>query len=135
MSALDVVAAVIADGDRVLACRRLPERSAGGKWEFPGGKIEPGESAEAALAREIREELSVEVVVGRMLRADQTQVGGRGIRLLCFAATLAGGRPVASTDHDRLEWVRPTELAALDWADPDLPMVRELTAGLIDPSK
>lgn len=126
MTALDVVAAVIDDGGRVLACRRAPGRSAEGRWEFPGGKIEPGEQPEAALARELREELDVDVAVGRMLRTDVTEVDGRGIRLTCFAATLAGPRPVASTDHDRLAWVRPTELGALHWADPDLPMVREL---------
>lgn len=118
---------MIRDGDRVLACRRRPEKAAGGKWEFPGGKIEPGEDAATALAREIREELGVEVTVGDELTRDDTVVSGRSIRLICLFATLRGPRPEHSTDHDRLEWVRAAELPALDWAEPDLPAVRLLS--------
>jgi 8-oxo-dGTP diphosphatase len=129
MKALDVVAAVIVDGDRVLVCRRGPGTADAGKWEFPGGKVERGESAAQALRREIREELGVDVHVGEVLRSDVTDVAGRGIRLTCLRATLTGPRPDASTDHDQLAWVRPAELSALDWAAPDLPMVAELTGG------
>jgi 8-oxo-dGTP diphosphatase len=128
MRALDVVAAVIVDGDRVLVCRRGPGTDAG-KWEFPGGKVESGETAAQALRREIREELGVDVRVGEVLRSDVTEVAGRGIRLTCLRATLTGPRPDASTGHDRLAWVRPAELPALDWAAPDLPMVAQLAAG------
>ncbi|MBN9155521.1 MAG: (deoxy)nucleoside triphosphate pyrophosphohydrolase [Microbacterium sp.] len=125
---LDVVAAVVSDGGRILACRRSPGRPAAGRWEFPGGKVEPGEAPEAALVREIREELGVDiVVVGRVSTADTT-VDGRIIRLTCFRAVLSGPRPTASTDHDRLIWCRPAELPALDWAEPDLPAVRLLAA-------
>ncbi|QAY61778.1 (deoxy)nucleoside triphosphate pyrophosphohydrolase [Microbacterium protaetiae] len=126
MEPLEVVAAVIVDGDRVLACRRREGKVDAGKWEFPGGKIEPGESAAVALAREIREELGVQVRVGEVLRSDVTDAAGRSIRLTCMSAVLAEGRPVSSTDHDRLEWVRPAELPMLDWAEPDLPMVGEI---------
>ena len=126
MDPLDVVAAVIVDGDRVLACRRREGKADAGKWEFPGGKVEPGESRSGALAREIREELGVDVDVGEMLRSDVTDAAGRGIRLTCFSVRLAEARPTASTDHDRLEWVRPAELRMLDWAEPDLPMVRQI---------
>ena len=125
---LDVVAAVVSDGGRILACRRSPGRSAAGRWEFPGGKVEPGEAPEAALVREIREELGVDiVVVGRLSTAD-TAVDGRIIRLTCFRAVLVGPRPTSSTDHDLLLWCRPSELPALDWAEPDLPAVRLLAA-------
>ena len=126
MGPLDVVAAVIVDGDRVLACRRRQGKADAGKWEFPGGKVESGEERDAALAREIREELGVRVRVGEVLRSDVTDAAGRSIRLTCFSAALAEGRPTSSTDHDRLEWVRPSELAMLDWAAPDLPMVGEI---------
>ncbi len=126
MKPLDVVAAVIVHGGRVLACRRGEGKVDAGKWEFPGGKVERGESPAQALAREIREELGVDVRVGELLRSDVTDAAARSIRLTCLAATLAGPRPTASTDHDRMEWVRPTELAMLDWAMPDLPMVREI---------
>lgn len=126
MDPLDVVAAVIVDGDRVLACRRREGKAEAGKWEFPGGKVESGEAPRDALVREIREELGVDVEIGEKLRSDVTDAAGRSIRLTCFSVHLAEGRPTASTDHDRLEWVRPTELAMLDWAEPDLPMVRQI---------
>lgn len=70
---LQVVAAVIAREGAVLACRRNPERSFGGKWEFPGGKLEPGESPSDALAREIHEELGVRVEVGEELTTNVTE--------------------------------------------------------------
>lgn len=126
---LQVVAAVITDGGHVLACRRRPEKDAGGRWEFPGGKVEPGETAAEALRREIREELAVDIEVIGELTTDDTPVRDRIIRLTCLRARLTGARPVASTDHDRLRWVAASALAALDWAEPDLPAVRLLTAG------
>jgi 8-oxo-dGTP diphosphatase len=124
---LRVVAAILTDGDRVLACRRRPEKSAAGKWEFPGGKVEPGEDDASALQREIREELGVDVSVDGVLTVDDTQVGARVIRLVCLRASLRGPAPMSSTDHDRLEWMPRAQLSDLDWAEPDLPAVRLLT--------
>lgn len=125
---LHVVAAIIADGPHVLACRRRAHKDAGGRWEFPGGKLEPGETPAVALRREIREELSAEIDVVGELTTDDTRVGSRVIRLTCLRARLTGARPVRSTDHDRLVWLPPADLGALDWAEPDLPAVRLLTA-------
>ena len=125
---LNVVAAVVFDGDLVLACRRRPGRAAGGRWEFPGGKVEPGESTAAALHREIREELAVDIEVLDELTTDDTRVDGRVIRLTCLRAALTGPRPSASTDHDRLVWMPVIDLPSLDWATPDLPAVRLLVA-------
>ncbi len=122
-----VVAAVITAPDgRVLACRRAPGRAAAGCWEFPGGKVETGESPAAALVREIAEELHVDIAVGDILTTDDTAVGERVIRLACYRAELRGPAPTASTDHDALRWVAPAELPALGWAAPDLPAVRLL---------
>ena len=123
---LEVVAAVIEHGGRYLACRRRPELSAGGRWEFPGGKVEAAETPEAALVREIREELGIDIRVGEHLTTAETVVGGRVIRLICLSATLVGEPPTSSTDHDRLEWLTAAELPALDWAEPDLPAVHLL---------
>ncbi|PPH37424.1 DNA mismatch repair protein MutT [Rathayibacter sp. AY1E4] len=125
---LDVVAAVISDRGRILACRRRADKAAGGLWEFPGGKREPGETAEVALAREIREELSVEIEVGPKLTSDETEVGALTIRLHCFRAVVRGPRPTESTDHDQLLWLLPSELPGLEWAHPDLPAVRLLSS-------
>lgn len=125
-NSMKVVAAIIRDGERILACRRTADRSAGGKWEFPGGKIEAGESPEQALVREISEELSVRITVGALVDRSTTDVGDLAIDLACYEAALMDRRPTQSTDHDRLEWVRPNDLRALDWAEPDLPAVRAL---------
>lgn len=125
---LRVVAAVLFDGDEVLACRRNPDKVAGGFWEFPGGKIEPGETPESALIREIREELDVSIVVDDELTKDVTPVAGGSIELVCLRAHLEGARPVHSSDHDRLLWLRATDLSQLEWAAPDQPAVRRLVA-------
>ena len=119
---LQVVAAVIVRDGAVLACRRAPHKDAAGRWEFPGGKVEAGEAPEAALVRELREELDIEVQVGALL--DRT-VTGR-VDLACYAAALVGPAPTASTDHDALEWRWIGALAGLDWADADLPVVARL---------
>lgn len=121
---IDVVAAVIVHGDRFLACRRAPHKAAPGKWEFPGGKVEPGESPAEALVREIREELGIGIRVTGELTTDVTGA----VRLICLQARLDGEPPAASTDHDELRWVARAGLASLDWADADLPAVRILTA-------
>jgi 8-oxo-dGTP diphosphatase len=126
-SALEVAAAIIEQDGLVLACRRNSDRALGGKWEFPGGKLEPGESPSQALVREIHEELGVHVAVTGALTTDDTLVGSQIIRLICLRAELLGSRPEVSTDHDDLRWVRREELPDLDWADADLPAVRLLT--------
>ncbi|ANF33065.1 DNA mismatch repair protein MutT [Leifsonia xyli] len=130
MQPLLVVAAVIRsdDGERVLACRRAPGKDAGGRWEFPGGKVESGESPEAALAREIGEELGVGILVGALLdRTVTVRADGRAIDLACYDCRLDGAAPETSTDHDELRWVGAAELAGLDWAEADLPVVRMLS--------
>lgn len=124
---LHVVAAVIVRDGAVLACRRLPEKSAGGYWEFPGGKVEEGETLSEALRREISEELATYVRVLEELTTDDTDLGEVTIRLSCLRCELLGTAPIASTDHDRLEWVPTDRLRDLDWAAPDLPAVEVLS--------
>ena len=125
MPLIDVVAAVIVHDGRVLACRRAPGKDAAGLWEFPGGKVEPGESAEQALVREIREELGV----GILLDHEVVAAEHGGIRLTCWFARLDGGDiPTQSTDHDELRWMLPSQLATLTWAPADLPAVQKLSA-------
>lgn len=123
-----MVAAVLFDGEEILACRRKPDKAAGGFWEFPGGKIEPGETPESALIREIREELNVSIVVDDELSTDVTPVAGGSIELVCLRAHLEGARPIDSSDHDRLLWLRAADLDQLEWAAPDQPAVRRLVA-------
>lgn len=109
-----VAAAVIRDG-RVLAARRV--RPAGG-WEFPGGKIEPGESAAAAIERECFEELGLRV---RAVRHVATACDDR-IELHLWQVLPLAGTPSALQDHDELRWLSPDQLAEVAW----LPIDREL---------
>lgn len=122
------MAAVLA-GDRpgeVLAFRRAPGRSHGGLWEFPGGKVEPGESDAAALARELQEELSLHVSVGRHLWTG-THADGR-LEIVFYEAQPAGPPPQLGADHDARCSVRPAAAAHLPWAPVDRQFVEWLGA-------
>jgi 8-oxo-dGTP diphosphatase len=123
---LEVVAAAILDEGLLLACRRAPGKAAAGRWELPGGKVEPGESPRAALERELLEELGVQVEVRGLLDRSATSVGDITIDLATYEARLLGHRPTRSTDHDQLGWYALEELVNLEWAAPDLPAVAAL---------
>jgi 8-oxo-dGTP diphosphatase len=123
---LHVVCALIERGGRVLVAQRPAGKSQALLWEFPGGKIEPGEAAEAALVREIGEELCVEIALGERLADAVHDYGRFSITLTPFRATLreAGAEPRA-TEHVALRWCEPEELRGLDWAPADVPIVEE----------
>jgi 8-oxo-dGTP diphosphatase len=129
MAGLEVVAAVMVRDGRALACRRAAHVRGAGTWEFPGGKVEPGEQPEEALAREIREELGVVVVVGALVDRSEVPVGDLVIDLACYLADPVGPLPTTSTDHDLLRWVPLAELGGMPWSAPDLPAVRRLMRG------
>jgi 8-oxo-dGTP diphosphatase len=130
---MEVVAAVFTDGERVLACRRREHLQAGGRWEFPGGKLEEGEAPDAALMREIGEELAVEIEVGELFDSTTTVVDGTEITLSCYFVEPVSENPEFSTDHDELGWFERTRLMWLNWAEPDLPAVRRLVFALPTP--
>ena len=108
---------------RVLATRRRRPPDAAGRWEFPGGKVEPDEVAEAALVREIREELGCEVRVTGALSGQQPI--SKGVRLRVLLAELTAGDPTPH-EHDALRWLAPEELDTVTWLAPDRPFLAEL---------
>jgi 8-oxo-dGTP diphosphatase len=129
---MEVVAAVFTDGERILACRRRDHLEAGGRWEFPGGKLDPGEAPEAALEREIAEEFGVEIEVGALLDSTTTMTRHIPITLSCYFVRAVGEAPRFSTDHDELGWFQRDRLLWLNWAEPDLPAVRKLALAASD---
>jgi 8-oxo-dGTP diphosphatase len=118
-----VVAAAIIDGGRVLAARRAYPPELAGGWEFPGGKVEPGEDERCALRRECREELGIEVAVGEPL--GEADLDRPGWVLRAWLATVDAGTPVAAA-HDALRWLGPAELDDVAWLAPDRPIVDSL---------
>jgi len=123
---LAVVAAVLRDGQgRVLLARRLPGGPHGGLWEFPGGKVEPGEMPEEALARELVEELGIQVTVGDEVLAVDHAYPHLRLRLIAYACTLRAGTPATLHCQD-FAWVTPAELTSYPMPEADLPIARLL---------
>lgn len=127
--ALHVVGAVILHQNLLLACRRASHKADPGLWEFPGGKVELGESAEVALVREILEELGIVAIPRGRLDISDTPVNGRLIRLETLLCTVESAFEFKSNDHDAHLWLKSDELEQLNWAKPDLPAVQKLVAG------
>lgn len=125
---VEVTAAVAVRDGRVLIARRSPGKREAGKWEFPGGKKERGESLRASLGREIREELGVEALVGRELLRSRYNYPHGCIDLIAFQVDFSG-EPRAMTDHDRIEWVELNRLTEYDLAPADLPVAEYLVRG------
>lgn len=120
-----VVAAVTVREDRVMICRRRAGVHNGLKWEFPGGKIEPGESPEAALARELSEELGIEARVGRIEDAVYHRYADRDVLVLFYRCEIASGEPRA-LDCAEIAWAKFEELKDYDFAGADAAFVERM---------
>ncbi len=124
-----VVAAALVDGDgRVLLQQRAPGRSMAGLWEFPGGKLEPGELPEAAVVRELREELGIETETACLAPAAfaSAPVGERHMLLLLYICRKWSGEP-KPLDASALKWLRPNQMFGLAMPPADSPLI-----GLLD---
>ena len=118
---LAVVAAVIVRGSKILICQRRRDDSHALQWEFPGGKIEPGETPQEALARELREELAIEAAIGEELfrtrhryREDQME-----LELIFFRAIVDGAAALQNLVFEKFEWADPSSLQGYDFLRAD----------------
>ncbi len=124
-----VVGAALLSRGRVLAARRTSPPQAVGRWELPGGKVEPGETPETALVREIGEELGCAIEITGWL-AGSVPIG-TAYTLEVATARLLAGTPTP-TEHDLVRWLGPDELDDVDWLEPDRPFLVELRALLLE---
>ena len=129
MKTIRVVAAVIQEGNRVFATQRGYGPLKDG-WEFPGGKIEPGETPEQALIREIREELDAEIQVGGLLTQVERDETDFHLSLACYLCAVRAGR-LTLKEHESARWLAPDELDTVAWLPADQQAVAELKKRLM----
>ncbi|WJY97323.1 (deoxy)nucleoside triphosphate pyrophosphohydrolase [Corynebacterium fournieri] len=122
---IKVVGAVLVHDGRVFAAKRGPGKSMAGYWEFPGGKVETDETPEEALARELREELKIDVTVGEFIVTATHEAGTAVIELSTYLCTIIEGVPVL-TEHEEFRWLPVSELSDVEWAPADIPTVELL---------
>ncbi|MDI2036124.1 (deoxy)nucleoside triphosphate pyrophosphohydrolase [Paenarthrobacter nitroguajacolicus] len=140
---INVVGAAVVDSleapGRLLVARRTAPPRFAGMWEFPGGKVERGEAPEAALHRELAEELGIEVKLGRELESGDTDgwTLNEQASMRVWFAEVTAGKPAPLEDHDELRWVSLAdheEALALPWIPADLPIVRALLQRVSTPA-
>lgn len=128
MKTINVVAAVIMKVGKVFATQRGYGEFKDG-WEFPGGKVEAGESPEEALCREIREELEVEVNVGDLIDTIEYDYPAFHLSMKCYACTIAGGSPHL-LEHEAARWLTADQLDSVAWLPADITLIPKI-AGLL----
>jgi 8-oxo-dGTP diphosphatase len=121
-----VVGAALLGGGRLLAARRSAPPELAGRWELPGGKVEPGETPENALVRELREELGVTAEPVARVPGEWPLKPGYVLRV--WTARLLAGAPEPLEDHDELRWLTPGEIWDVDWLDQDVAAVKAVLA-------
>lgn len=125
---VEVGAAIVVRGGRILIARRRPGDTFAGLWEFPGGKVRPGERPSAATRRECAEELGIDVTVQEEVRVIEHEYPGRHVLLHFFRCALAAGEPRAIQCAE-WAWVTPDELPRYEFLPADAPLIEELAGG------
>lgn len=125
---INVVGAVIHSENKILCAQRNENMSLPLKWEFPGGKIENGETEEETLIREISEEMKCDLTVESKIIAAEYEYDFGIVNLTTYKCTLNNEMPTL-TEHKEIKWLEPDELAELDWAPADIPTVEIIAKG------
>ena len=125
MNYLQVTCAVILIENKILAVQRGEQMNLPLKWEFPGGKIEPNESEEECIKREVKEELNIEIVLLKKLSTSFHVYPNYSIELIPFVAQYLSGTLVLK-EHQSYKLLKLSELGNLDWAEADIPIVKQL---------
>lgn len=120
-----VCAAIVFENGRFLVARRSPQEKLAGFWEFPGGKVEPGETLQECLKREIAEELGVEAIVGEVL-AESNFKYAHGEILLVALQTVLMSKEIKLSVHDKVEWYEASQMLELQLAPADIPIAKYL---------
>ncbi|MFK0167287.1 (deoxy)nucleoside triphosphate pyrophosphohydrolase [Streptomyces sp. NPDC090306] len=123
-----VVGAALFDGDRLLSARRSGPPELAGRWELPGGKVEPGESPAAAIVRELREELGVDTEAVERVPGEWPLRPPYVLQVWTVRLRPGSAGPEPLQDHDALRWLGPAEVWDVDWLDQDVPAVRAVLA-------
>jgi 8-oxo-dGTP diphosphatase len=122
---IEVTAGIIYKDNKILIARRAPHKHMGGYWEFPGGKIEAGETPEQCLEREIKEELGIKIKVGAFLKENEHDYGSKQILLKAYLCDFLHGQ-IQLKDHDQAEWIERAKLLEYEFAPADIPFVQTL---------
>ena len=128
MKTVNVVAAIIRDGDKVFATQRGYGEFKDG-WEFPGGKVEAGETPQEALKREIEEELNTEIEVGDYLTTIEYDYPAFHLSMKCYWASIIEGKPVL-LEHEAAKWLKKEDLYSVDWLPADLTIIDMIAEAL-----
>ena len=120
-----ITCAIIKKEEKILIARRAAGQKLAGKWEFPGGKVEDGESPEECLKRELEEEFGIQVEVREFITSNQHHYDHIDLELIAFRVKYVSGE-FTLTDHDIIEWVAPVELLNYDLAAADVPIAKKL---------
>ena len=124
---VEVVGAIIKDGARYLVGQRAAHKSQGGLWEFMGGKIEPGETPEQALARECREELALEIENERIIGSVMHEYPEKTIRLTLIECSPKPGSIPKALEHQQIRWVSRAEMEVLPFCPADADLIKTLS--------
>lgn len=125
MKTIKVVAAIIRDGERLFATQRGYGEYKDG-WEFPGGKVEPGETPQEALVREIKEELDADIIVGDLLTIVEYDYPTFHLSMDCFWATLVEGSKMKLLEHEAAKWLTLDNIDEIEWLPADVEVMKKI---------